>query len=130
MKNLFISLLLIFSTELFSQTKPAPTIYASLDCANSNKQINKSNLSKCTKLLLSGPDSENYTIISAVISFKIGEVIKEFVVVEGIFSKEILAQINKSKPGDYFFIENVRAKLAGSDIVKSLSASKIKVIAN
>lgn len=130
MKNLFFSFLLIFSFELFSQTKPAPAFYASLDCANANKEINKSNLSKCTKLILSGPDSENYTILSAVISLKVGKVIKEYFVVDGILSKEVLTQLLKSKSGDYFFVEDIRAKHSGSDIVKSLSKSKIKVIAN
>lgn len=130
MKNLFISFLLIFSFDLFSQTKPAPTFNASLDCANANKEIKKSNLSKCTKLILSGPDSENYTILSASISFKVGEVIKEFYVVDGILSKKVLAQLLKSKGGDYFFVEDIRAKHSSSDIVKSLSKSKIKVIAN
>ncbi|HRD37698.1 MAG TPA: hypothetical protein PLC65_03625 [Bacteroidia bacterium] len=126
MKNLFISFLLIFSFDLFSQTKPAPAFYASLDCANSSREVNKSNLEKCTKLVLSGPDSENYTILSA----SIGEVIKEFYVVDGILSKEILAQLLKSKAGDYFFLENVRAKQVSSEVVKSLQTSKIKVIAN
>ncbi|MBL7894667.1 MAG: hypothetical protein JNK50_05170 [Bacteroidia bacterium] len=130
MKNLFISFLLIFSFDLFSQTKPAPAFYASLDCANSSREVNKSNLEKCTKLVLSGPDSENYTILSASISFKVGEVIKEFYVVDGILSKEILAQLLKSKAGDYFFLENVRAKQVSSEVVKSLQTSKIKVIAN
>lgn len=130
MKNLFIPLLLIFSFELFSQTKPVPAFYASLDCANANKEINKSNLSKCTKLILSGPDSENYTIMFSIISFKVGDVIKEFAIRDGVLDKEALEQLMKVTTGNFFYLENVRVKHNGSDAANTLPTSKIKVIAN
>lgn len=130
MRFLFIFPFLIFSLGIFSQTNPPPPFHASLDCANSKNEIVKSNREKCTKLILVGPEAENYSIISANITFKVGDVLKEFVVIDGLLSKESLEQIKKSSAGSYFYLENVRAKLNGSIIVKSLPAAKIKIIAN
>lgn len=130
MRSLVIIFLLIFSFELFSQTKAAPEFYASLDCANSSKQITKKNLAKCSKLVLLGPDAENHSIIFAVISFKVGEMIKEFPVRDGVLSEETQEQILKTTSGSYFYLEHVRVKHNSSELANTLPVSKIKVIAN
>lgn len=127
MRIILLSVFFLISLIASSQTKPAPPFSASLDCADNNV-IQKTNLLKCEKIVLVGPGAEkNKVVLSAEISFKVGGVIKKFVVIEGVLNKETKEQLSKASSGSYFFIENVRAKNPIDSVIMSLSPVKITV---
>lgn len=110
----------------FAQTKKPEAFTATLDCADINNSVQTDNIKKCTKIVLNGSGSENYVIVSAIVSMKDGDVLKEFSIKGEELNNELLIEtLGKIQKGEYVFIENARIKNTASSVVKTLPSTKI-----
>jgi len=119
-----IAILLCFTNISFSQAKQESVLKASLECAGANFVV-KGSIDKCTKLVLTGQDANEYEFASAIVSIMAGSILKEFMVAGAELSDELKAAMKKIPKGEHLFIENARVKNNKSGIVKTLPASKI-----
>ena len=88
-------------------------------------KIKASELALCHNIQVSGPC--NYKVVSFILSYAIRGVLKEYVC-DSVFDKDALMFVGPLRPGNTFFIENIKAQSNVTGQVFSLPNLKFKVV--